>query len=149
MQKGNKPIPGRQKIGKLRWEISVDDSSEKPSRPGKIPYQLTFIFWNGYDFPLRVKVHVTSPSKGFVFRKRIFKKFGGSRITKVDHVSIQVIKHEIPSSQEKEFIFSALFYPRLFPLSSSLKLKYQISARNKKHQYSIQSDVCEINIPAK
>ncbi|MFX1576487.1 MAG: hypothetical protein ACFFCF_04895 [Promethearchaeota archaeon] len=149
MQKKNESNSDQLVIGKLRWEISVDDFSKEPARPGMIPYQLTFILCNDYDFPLRVKVQITSPSKGFMFRKRIYKKVGRSRITKIDNVLTQIIKQEIPSLQMKQIGFVAHFYPTLFPASSTLKLNYQISARNKEHQFSIKSNIYELDVSIK
>lgn len=146
MQNENNSSSNQLEIGKLRWKISVDDFSKEPVSPGTLHYQLIFILKNDYEFPLRVRVQVISPSKGFIFRKRIYKKIGRSRITKIDNVLTQIIKQDIPSVQRKQYSFHAYFYPSISQLSLPLKLKYQISARNKERQFLIKSDILELDI---
>ncbi|MFX0169779.1 MAG: hypothetical protein ACFE89_10540 [Candidatus Hodarchaeota archaeon] len=148
MPKRNNPTLEESRTTNLRWKITLEKNLKASPRPGTIPYQLIFAILNGFDFPIRVKVIITSHSNRFLFRKRIYKMIGRNRITKMDNVLTQNLKHEIPSGQTKQYKFSALFLPsRAIPSPYSLNLEYQIVAQNGKKRISSQTDSLKLQIP--
>jgi hypothetical protein len=148
MSQAPKTILGQSELDNLRWEITGQQAFKKLPRSRSISYRFQFEIWNHYDYPLKVKVQVVSPSEVLVFRKTTSKTAGSVKLKSVRNRLVHTIEKSIPRQKNMQYAFSAYFRPHYArPLQPSLVLQYRIFARNEEKNFTLNSDPNQFKIP--